>query len=238
MMPIIRRRRMVKNIILSYMLIAIVLLTAGCSDDGISDSGNSQPDEMAQYQVDFIATWSAETHPTDFPANAHFSGLIGVVHKEATSFWKVGATATDGIEQMAETGVNAQLSQEIGDKIINGSAYVRLSGNGISTSPGTANLRFSATRDQHFVTLVSMLAPSPDWFVGVSGLDLFQDGDWLITKDVALYVYDAGTDSGTTFTAEDSDTNPQSKIVRKEDYAFKVDESLVPVGTFRFTRLD
>jgi serine/threonine protein kinase len=29
------------------------------------------------------------------------------------------------------------------------------------------------------VTLVSMVAPSPDWFVGVGGLPLLQDGQWV-----------------------------------------------------------
>jgi len=221
-----------------YAILLMSLLSLGCSDDGISGSGNQDPDEIAQYQVDFIATWSETTHPDDFPANAHFSGLIGAVHKGTTSFWKVDAVASDGIEQMAETGGKTLLGQEIGARIIGGSAYVTLSGNGISSSPGTVNLRFSATREQHFVTLVSMIAPSPDWFVGVSGLDLFQDGDWLIMHDVPLYVYDAGTDSGATFTAGDIDTNPRGKISRKEDYAFMDNDSLVPVGTFRFTRLD
>ena len=204
----------------------------------IASENDPDPDVIAQYQVDFIATWGQETHPVDFPVNAHFSGLIGAVHKGTTSFWKEGLVASDGIEQMAETGGKTLLGQEIDSRIISGNAYVRLSANGISSSPGTVNFRFSATREQHFVTLVSMMVPSPDWFVGVSGVDLFQDGDWLDSLDVPLYVYDAGTDSGATFNADNIDTKPRGKIVRKDDYAFKVNGSIISVGAFIFTRLD
>ena len=39
----------------------------------------------ARYRVTFQATWSAETHPTNFPANPHFSGLVGATHNENTA---------------------------------------------------------------------------------------------------------------------------------------------------------
>ena len=38
----------------------------------------------------FDAVWSADTHPTDFPDNAHFSGLIGAVHDESIDIWQPG----------------------------------------------------------------------------------------------------------------------------------------------------
>ena len=33
-----------------------------------------------RYQVTFARTWSAETHPQDFPLLAHFSPVIGATH--------------------------------------------------------------------------------------------------------------------------------------------------------------
>src|SRR5688500_14268429 len=47
--------------------------------------------ETAPYRVTFDSTWSATTHPQDFPSNAHFSGLIGGTHKAAVTFWEPGA---------------------------------------------------------------------------------------------------------------------------------------------------
>lgn len=45
-----------------------------------------------------------------------------------------------------------------------------------------------------------MISPSPDWFVGVSALELCQpDCTWLESKIVDLYPWDAGTDKGTTY---------------------------------------
>jgi hypothetical protein len=54
------------------------------------------------------------------------------------------------------------------------------------------------------VTVVTMLAPSPDWFVGVSGLDLRRgDADWADEVFFDLQVQDAGTDDGAGYTAAD-----------------------------------
>lgn len=84
------------------------------------------------------------------------------------------------------------------------------------------------------VTLVSMIAPSPDWFVGVSGLSLYENGEWVSEKVAELYLYDAGTDSGINFTSADVVTTPPVGIAR-------IDESVlpgsgVPYGTFTFTK--
>lgn len=42
--------------------------------------------------------------------------------------------------------------------------------------------------------------PSPDWVVGVSGLELCnRDCSWAETKTVDLFPYDAGTDNGISY---------------------------------------
>lgn len=42
--------------------------------------------------------------------------------------------------------------------------------------------------------------PSPDWIVGVSGLNLcLPNCSWTPSKVVDLYPYDAGTDNGITY---------------------------------------
>jgi hypothetical protein len=65
------------------------------------------------------------------------------------------------------------------------------------------------------VSLVSKLYPSPDWFVGVSDLELcLPNGQWVEQKEINLYPYDAGTDSGPTYVSPDQSTNPQEAIRR------------------------
>jgi hypothetical protein len=190
----------------------------------------------AQYTVTFESTWSAETHPSDFPENPHFSGLIGGVHNDKAMFWAPGDTASVGIELMAETGNKTALNTEVETTIDNGSTGAVLSGSGIGRSPGAVSLDFEASETYPLVSLVSMIAPSPDWFVGVHDLNLFDGGDWVEEMIVELFAYDAGTDSGTSYTAANADTQPRESIALIETEPFVVDDTVRSVGTFTFTR--
>lgn len=186
-----------------------------------------------EYVVRFDASWSEDTHPADFPPNPHFSGLIGGTHNGSVTFWEVGALASPGIENMAETGSKSPLDDEVQAAIDAGDAGVIISGGGINPSPGTVSQSFDIEEAYPLVTVVSMLAPSPDWFVGVSGVDLFEGGEWVDVKVVPLVVFDAGTDSGTSYTSPNSPTVPPVPIFEKTDGPF-AGSGLV--GTFTFSR--
>jgi len=192
----------------------------------------------AQYQLTFEATWSAGTHPIDFPPNPHFSDLIGATHSAAAHLWEEGGTATPGIENMAETGAKSPLDSEIDSLIGGGSACAKISGGGINPSPGVVTVTFIATQDCPLVSVVSMIAPSPDWFVGVTGLSLYEDGKWVEQKAVELYPYDAGTDSGSNYTSPDVPTGSPEAIHRIEAEPLLLEGTVPPLGTFTFTRLD
>lgn len=56
------------------------------------------------------------------------------------------------------------------------------------------------------------IVPSPDWFVGVDSLDLCDRGSWREQVAVDLYPYDAGTDSGFTFSSPNFATVPQDTV--------------------------
>jgi len=81
-----------------------------------------------------------------------------------------------------------------------------------------------------------MIAPSPDWFVGVSALALFEDGRWVGERRIDLVPWDAGTDSGSTFTSPDQATPPQP-ISRIVTAPLSPSGSASPLGTFTFIRL-
>lgn len=170
----------------------------------------------ATYSVTFEATWSQDTHPhANFPGSAHFSPLIGATHNADTTFWQVGALASEGIEQMAETGGTDILRGEVEAQIANNNALALLSG-GSASSPGSAApYTFEINQTFPLVTLVSMIAPSPDWFVGVSNLSLLdEEGQWVASQVVTLYPYDSGTDSGPDYTSPNNDTQPAEAIAR------------------------
>jgi hypothetical protein len=153
----------------------------------------------ARYRVTFDATWSALTHPDEAPPNPHWSGLIGGTHRDTVRFWREGGIASDGVKAMAERGNKTPLDTEVQAAIQAGTAQHVLSGGALPGSPGTVSLDFEVSRDYPLVTLVSMVAPSPDWFVGVSGLSLFDGTDWVAERTVALQPWDAGTDAGASF---------------------------------------
>ena len=186
---------------------------------------------QATYRVDFDVTWSAETHPGAWPASAHFSPLVGTTHDASTTFWEPGGIASLGIEQMAETGGTSTLRGEFS------AATGRRGGHLLSTTifgPGRRTIEFDVDKSESLVTFVTMVAPSPDWFVGVSGLDLYAGDTWADGLVVDLFAWDAGTDSGIDFNSGNQDTSPQEPIALLGD---PLPNTLPPMGTFTFTLL-
>ena len=196
------------------------------------------PADRARYELVFESTWSEETHPTDFPSSPHFSGLIGASHSPIVRLWEEGRVASPGIKNMAETGARSPLNGEIDSLISAGSACAEISGGGIGRSPGEVTVTFTVTRECPVVSVVSMIAPSPDWFVGVSGLSLFENGQWVGQSTVELFPYDAGTDSGSSYGSPNEPTGSPEAIHRPDKEPLLVGGKLPPLGTFTFTRLD
>lgn len=53
----------------------------------------------------------------------------------------------------------------------------------------------------HMVSFASKIEPSPDWIVGVTGLELcLRNCTWLEEKVIQLYPWDVGTDAGPSYT--------------------------------------
>ena len=64
----------------------------------------------ASYEMSFDSTWSAVTHPHEYPSGlSHFSGLIGGTHNANIRFWKRSEIASSGMELMAELGSKSSL---------------------------------------------------------------------------------------------------------------------------------
>jgi len=189
----------------------------------------------ARYEVRFDATWSAASHPISFPANAHWSSLIGGTHDASVHFWNAGELATQGIQDMAERGLTSPLDLEVEAAITTGHAGEVIRGGGIAVSPGTVATTFEVTQSFPLVTLVTMIAPSPDWFVGVSSLSLLQGDEWIGLVHVPLFAWDAGTDSGTSYTSPNQPTNPHVPIAPNGAAPFA---NGTPLGIFTFTRVD
>ena len=187
----------------------------------------------AEYRVTFESTWSQDTHPLDWPgASAHYSQLIAVVHASQGAIWSPGAVATPGVEQMAETGGTSLLVAEA--EAMGGEVHSAAVGPAMSLSPGTVSMTVTVDEEHPRVSLLTMIAPSPDWFVGADGIDLLDTEGWTPGRSLTLFAWDAGTDSGTQYTSQNEDTQPREPIALSEAPPFV---SAGPLGTFTFELL-
>ena len=211
------------------------LVVAACSNAGVPSTPDAP--ETARYRITFDARWSTSTHPLDIPANAHFSSLIGGTHGSGATFWGEGALASTGIKDMAERGRITPLDQEVQRAISAGTAEYLLTGASIPQSPASTSFEFSVSQRFPLVTLVTMVAPSPDWFVGVAGLPLFEGGQWLEARPVELDPWDAGTDSGQSFSSPDVLTSPPAPISRILTAPLSPNGQVTPLGRFTFARI-
>ncbi len=167
----------------------------------------------ATFELVLNSTWSRATHPIAFPSNPHYSQLVGTNHRSSASLWAPGAQASVGIQRVAEFGSNGSLQSEVNALIASDDAqqWFRLGG---INSPGTLTTQITVSTEFPELSLATMVAPSPDWFVGVHGLSLMQNGDWIDQVTAPMFVYDAGTDSGSSYNSSNQATLPHAPIAR------------------------
>jgi Spondin_N len=191
---------------------------------------------MEVYNVSFNAVWSAISHPQDFPDRAHFTGPIGATHDSSYALFEEGRAATEGLRRVAESGKDSPLDQEIGQAIKNGAAGSLIVGSSLYQLPGQTSVEFTIDERHPLVSLVTMIAPSPDWFTGVASVNLFDGGQWVAEKSVTVYAWDAGTDSGATYRAPDVVTQPRGRVTLSDAPYFRKDGQPLPVGTITFKK--
>jgi hypothetical protein len=193
--------------------------------------------ESARYKVVFERTWSAETHPQDFPLLAHFSPVIGVTHGAGYDPFRSGGSPTPGIEKLCEEGKHQPLDAEIGSAIRAGSAGALIETmDPLRSVPGTAEASFEIDAAHPMVSIAAMIAPSPDWCAIAMDVALLENGHWVEQKSVTLEAYDAGTDSATSYRALDDDTQPRGRIAPNTLPFFVKNGKPVPVGKVTFVR--
>ncbi len=169
----------------------------------------------ATYNIEVTTIWNTAEHSW-IPSFAHWSDLIGATHSTENQFMEVGQLASTGIKDVAEIGVNTAITNEINTAISNNLADQLLQDVfdpfvGNDSKAGFTNV----TVDEAFplVTLVSMVAPSPDWFIAINSVDLRSgnpsvNNGWKDTFTMDVFVYDAGTDSGADYIADNQITTP------------------------------
>ncbi len=214
---------------LSKVIVLIVASIVGAAE-AVADG--------ARYRLELHISWSAATHPHEWPdEGGHMSDLTGVTHNSRYVMFADGRTASSGLRLIAENGRDSIMQAELGEADRRKRIGTIIYGEKLKTVPGKIVAEFEAGEDHSLLSFVTMLAPSPDWFTGAASILLHRDGAWIDRHESVLFAWDAGTDSGATYVAENAETQPAESIRLLATPHFLSDKGLSPVGRYVITRL-
>jgi hypothetical protein len=173
--------------------------------------------ETVTYQIEFTNLWNANDHAS-YPADAHYSPIAVIAHDRGFSLFKLGGLASDSFEDLAELGRTAKLDGDVADAADAGKvkAYVK-SAALWPLRDGTPSLAFTikVPKGTELLSLATMIAPSPDWIVGIDSLPLMKNGQMIERYKEALFAINAGTEEGDSagnFSLDNAPTNPPEPI--------------------------
>ncbi|OXU26487.1 hypothetical protein TSAR_003613 [Trichomalopsis sarcophagae] len=172
--------------------------------------------DEGKYELAFEGLWSRYTHPKNFPRRewlAVFPTIIGASHSHDYEFWHPYTNASDGLKKYAENGETTDLELELKANMANITTLLKFRGVNFQNKTRQSYAGVRVTRDHHVVSLVARIEPSPDWFIGVSSLELCQpDCTWAKQKTLNLYAYDVGVRDGTGYENQGDFTDPADII--------------------------
>lgn len=147
----------------------------------------------------------------------NFSPLAAVTHDPRISLFTIRGFASSGLEAICENGNNAAFLDEA--RAAGGRVTSVVGGDGVIPGGNRSYVEVNATCDNSYLTVVSMIAPSPDWIVQINNFALVRRGRFIRWARGRLVAYDCGTDSGREFTDPanttlDIPTVPVDNIVR------------------------
>ncbi|XP_039751355.1 spondin-1-like isoform X2 [Pararge aegeria] len=175
--------------------------------------------DEAKYELSFTGIWSRNTHPRLYPENdwlPRYSDLVGASHAADFILWAPGSLATEGFRDFAEHANGSKLEGEIREKIGDGiRTLIKGKGHGYRRMSNPTYAFFRTDNTNHLFTVAIAIHPSPDWFLGVTRFELCQeDNTWLNERELNLYPWDAGTDSGVSYESPNFETFPQDAVTR------------------------
>lgn len=145
--------------------------------------------------------------------NIHFSPLTAFTHSNRYSAFTLYAYASIGVKDVAETGNNTQLLIELESGRSKGFVSDIQTESPALFARNNYSVVLEASCKHQFIGAITMVAPSPDWFVAVSRLNVVgRNGAFINRAFGRLRVYDAGTDSGEMLNSRNEVTNPVENI--------------------------
>lgn len=168
-----------------------------------------------RYYCTFRGKWSKERHPNDFPRSPSFSAPVMISHSSYYSMWTATETVTAGVEYLAEEGYPSVMYAEFENGGFE--TLQMIVGERMFNTTETQQLPpINVTYTHPWLSAMTKIQPSPDWFVGFSNLrTISYDTETFYNQFVVQsYAWDAGTDDGQTYLSFDRDLDPQLPCMR------------------------
>lgn len=204
----------------------------------LSPAANAADPAGATYEITVERTWSMATHPLEWPGDkSHFSPGIGAVHDGNYTLFAAQGTATPGLELLSQRGRTSPFDTELDAARGKGHVGGIFQFDAIGAVGGKAGARVTASDRYPLLSLAAMVAPSPDWFTGISALPLKRDGRWIDGETITLYAWDSGTNNATTYTAPKIEATPFQPIDLNDAPMFVRDGHRIPVAVLTLRRV-
>ena len=181
-------------------------------------TGTTPISQSVDYSCVLTNTWSGARHPIGYDAvsgSAHWSPPVLMAHSKFANLWSTGDMASPGIESVAEMGLTGTLQNEVQvlqTKGLAGDMTVGVNQFNAVDPPQTLE-PVTLSPSFPYLSSISMIAPSPDWF---SGFDSFSPrgpgGYWLQSFELATYPFDAGTEMGEEYSINNEPESSQGPI--------------------------
>lgn len=154
--------------------------------------------KRATYRITLTSNWSEMDH-LGLPNSAHFSPLVIVTHNSEYNLVPLGTKASPGLELVAELGRTNTIEQEIQMARTEGKVQsLKITENQFVLRQLTQTVEVTVSKSHPYLSFVSMIAPSPDWVIGLQNLKLYNTATGF-TEGISprgLYAIDAGTEQG------------------------------------------
>ncbi|CAG9762898.1 unnamed protein product [Ceutorhynchus assimilis] len=174
--------------------------------------------DEAKYEMAFKGNWIRNNHPNGFPENlftTRFSDIVGASHKYGHEFWNDNLEPSQGLKELAFNGSTKTLEEELMRNIANLHTIIKAKGLSYPNITSSSYAIFRVDNENHLVSMVSKMMPSPDWIVGVPSMELcLANCSWKQYRTINLYPRDVGIDDAVEYNGRSPSRN-QHPIIKE-----------------------
>jgi hypothetical protein len=183
-----------------------------------------------RFLVTIQISWGDPRVPIGHPNDPHTGNMFLVTHNPYYSLFKVNNIASLGIRKSAEYGVVDELKMESQKS----PDVYKIYTSDVLKAPGVRTFIIEDNSMFPLFSFTTMLAPSPDWFTGITNIDLRS----ITNHTFPLYAYDSGSAYGSIFMTEPKYHRKMLiPISYKADAPFFPTGNVIPIGYININKL-